>query len=161
MREQDEKLELMPVNMYILFARMFAHIAREVENSCGENGIKAVREGVRKFGEERGRNIAERAISMGHEATPEYYLSCYDMARSDYFRSEDTVGKEVVEQTFTKCIFAEQWIRDGNERYGTHYCQLIDPSIAKGFCENFECIHDKHFFKDGYCHFLFRMKEKE
>lgn len=161
MEERDEKLELQPVNMYILFAKMFAHIVREVEAACGEAGVKAVREGVKKFGEERGANIAERAKRMGHDVVPEYYLSCYDMGRSDYFHSEDTVEKYKVEQTFTRCIFAEQWIRDGNERYGIHYCEMIDPAIAHGFCKNLECIHDKQFFKDGYCHFLFREKNKE
>lgn len=160
MCEKKENLELQPVNMYILFAKLFAHIAKEVENSCGEEGIKAVREGVKKFGEERGRNIAKRAKLMGHEAVPEYYLSCYDMGRSTYFSSEDKIENGHVEQVFTKCIFAEQWMQDGNEKYGIHYCEMIDPSIAHGFCENFKCMHDKQFFKDGYCHFLFSMQEK-
>ena len=160
MKDKDEKLELEEVDMYVLFAKMFAHITREVEAACGEAGVKAVREGVRKFGEERGRNIAERARQMGHEVTPEFYLSCYDMGRSDYFASEDTVSSDQVEQLFTQCVFAEQWMKDHDEKYGIHYCEMIDPAIAKGYHENFECIHDKHFFHDGCCHFLFRMKKE-
>ncbi len=159
--DKQQKLEMEEVDMYVLFARMFAHITREVEQACGEKGVIAVREGVRKFGEERGRNIAERAKSHGHEATPEFYLSCYDMGRSDYFTSEDIVGKEQVEQNFTDCVFANTWMKDGDEKYGIHYCEMIDPAIAKGYNENFECIHDKHFFKDGCCHFVFKMKDKE
>lgn len=42
-------LELEEVDMYVLFARMFAHIAREVELACGERGIEAVRAGVRSL----------------------------------------------------------------------------------------------------------------
>ena len=74
--EQQEQvaLELEEVNMYVLFARMFAHIAREVEEACGEKGIEALRAGVRSFGEERGRNIAARAAAQGHEADAEHYL---------------------------------------------------------------------------------------
>ena len=41
----DPSLELEPVNMYVLFARMFADIAREVEADFGEAGIQAVRRG--------------------------------------------------------------------------------------------------------------------
>ena len=37
----DPSLELEPVNMYVLFARMFADIAREVEADFGEAGIQA------------------------------------------------------------------------------------------------------------------------
>ena len=36
---------------------------------------------------------------------------------------------------------------------------MIDPSIAEGYNEKFKCTHDKHFFKDGCCHFLFEMKK--
>ena len=59
---KDKDLELEPVDMYVLFAKMFSHITREVEKACGEEGVRAVREGVRQFGLERGRNIAERAM---------------------------------------------------------------------------------------------------
>lgn len=160
-KRKQEQLELEETNMYVLFARMFACIAREVEESCGEKGIEAVREGVRKFGEDRGRNIALRARQMGHEADLLHYLSCYDMGRSGYFSSDDRVGEEEVEQTFDRCVFAETWMEDHTEQWGIHYCEVIDPSIAHGYCGQMECCHDRHFFKDGQCHFLFRMKQEE
>ena len=70
----DPSLELEPVNMYVLFARMFADIAREVEADFGEAGIQAVRRGVQRFGERRGRDIAHRAEVMGHANDAEHYL---------------------------------------------------------------------------------------
>ena len=159
MEKKDKNLEMQQVDMYVLFARMFGHITREVEKACGKEGIEAVREGVRQFGLERGRDIAQRARSLGHDTSPEYYLSSYDMGRTDYFTSEDSVSPELVEQLFTDCVFANTWAQDGMEEYGIHYCQMIDPAIAEGYNENMECIHDKHFFTDGCCHFCFRMKE--
>ena len=96
----DPALELEPVNMYVLFARLFADIAREVEKACGEEGIQAVREGVRIFGEKRGQDIARRAKLMGHQCDAEHYLSCYDMGRSDFFSSDDDIQKDTVEQVF-------------------------------------------------------------
>ena len=159
--EKDRNLELEEVDMYVLFARMFAHITKEVEKACGKEGVLAVREGVRQFGLERGKNIAARAKAMGHEVTPEFYLSCYDMGRSDFFTSEDKVSPDLVEQNFTQCVFADTWTKDGTQEYGIHYCEMIDPAIASGYHEDFECIHDKHFFKDGHCHFCFKMRNKE
>lgn len=161
MKEKDNNLELEEVDMYVLFARMFAHITEQVEKKFGEEGVTAVREGVRQFGLERGKNIAQRAKSMGHEISPEFYLSCYDMGRSDYFTSDDKVSKDLVEQDFSQCVFADTWTKDGTQKYGIHYCNMIDPAIAEGYCKNFECIHDKHFFKDGCCHFVFKMKDEE
>lgn len=157
----DPSLELEPVNMYVLFARMFADIAREVEADFGEAGIQAVRRGVQRFGERRGRDIARRAKVMGHANDAEHYLSCYDMGRTDYFYSKDDVKSHSVEQVFTKCVFAKTWTDDGDEKYGIHYCQIIDPAIACGYNENLKCIHDKHFFKDGQCHFLFEMQDEK
>lgn len=159
--KKQEQLELEETNMYVLFARMFASIAEEVEACCGEAGIRAVREGVRKFGEARGGSIADRARQMGHEVDLLHYLSCYDMGRSGYFSSADRVEEHEVEQTFDRCVFADTWMKDHTEKWGIHYCELIDPSIARGYNSRMECCHDKHFFKDGQCHFLFTMKEKE
>ncbi len=161
MEKKDKNLEMQQVDMYVLFARMFAHITREVEKTCGQEGIKAVREGVRQFGLERGRDIARRAKELGHEISPEFYLSSYDMGRSDYFTSEDSISSDLVEQLFTDCVFANTWTQDGTQEYGIHYCQMIDPAIAEGYHEDFECIHDKHFFTDGCCHFCFKMKENK
>ena len=156
---KDKDLELEPVDMYVLFAKMFSHITREVEKACGEEGVRAVREGVRQFGLERGRNIAERAKAMGHENDAKSYLPCYDMGISELFNSENDIREDSIEQLFTECIFAKQWMEDHDEAYGIHYCEMIDPSIAEGYNENFKCTHDKHFFKDGCCHFLFEMKK--
>lgn len=156
-----EELELPEVNMYILFARLFAHITKEVEDACGEKGVEAIRKAVSEFGEERGRDIAARAAAKGYDTTPEHYLSCYDMGRSGFFHSSDDVSAKRVEQDFDRCVFAETWMKDGTEKYGIHYCQMIDPAIARGYNKDFECIHDKHFFKDGGCHFVFKMKDEK
>ena len=160
-QQEQVSLELEEVDMYVLFARMFAHIARKVEQACGEKGIEAVRAGVRSYGEERGRHIAARAAAQGHAADARHYLSCYDMGRSGYFHSRDAVSENQVEQNFDKCVFAETWMRDGCERWGIHYCDIIDPAIAHGYHKEMECIHDRHFFKDGRCHFKFILNQKE
>lgn len=157
----DPDLDLEPVDMYVLFARLFADITREVEKAFGDAGIQAVREGVRIFGEKRGKDIARRAKLLGHENDAEHYLSSYDMGRSDFFSSDNIIKEKSVEQVFTQCVFAKTWQEDGDERYGIHYCEMIDPAIAHGYNPCFACNHDKHFFKDGQCHFLFEMKQEE
>lgn len=154
-----EKVEK-PVNMYILFARLFYHLAKEAEESFGEAGTEAVRRAVWNFGTERGRDIAERARMKGCPNDIEHYLSCYDMERSEYFKSEDTLRDGKIEENFTECIFAKTFSEAGMEKYGIHYCELVDPAIAYGYNKAMKCEHDAHFFQDGRCHFVFEMGEE-
>lgn len=51
--------------------------------------------------------------------------------------------------------------KDGTGEHGILYCQMIDPSIAKGYNRNFDVLHDRYVLKEGDCHFRFQMKEDE
>lgn len=150
-----------PVSMYVMFAKMFAYMAKEVCDRFGEEGEQAVRDAVEKFGMERGADIAMRAAANGLENIPANYLNNYDMERSNDFTSEDTYGENKVEQVFTDCVFANQWTKDGMQKYGKLYCDMIDPSIARGYNKDMECIHDKHFFTHGSCTFCFKLNKKD
>lgn len=158
-REEKERME--PASMYGIMAKLFAHVAKAVVDRFGEEGREAVMEGVRTFGEERGRDIARRAAAVGESNDMESYLPNYDMGRSDLFEYDTTYHPKEIEQTFTKCAFAEQWKKDGMEEYGILYCHMIDPAIAKGFNPNFEVIHDQYILREGICHFRFQMKDEE
>jgi len=150
-----------PVSWPTLFCRLFAHLAKEVTDRFGEEGEDAIRAGVAAFGEERGRNIAARAGANGCENDVASYLPNYDMGRSDDFTASNTYGDNRVEQLFTQCGFADQWMKDGTEKYGKLYCDVIDPSIVKGYNEEMECVHDQRIYENGVCSFCFRMKEKD
>ncbi len=152
----DPSLE--PVSMYHMFARLFAHVSKSVIDRFGEEGRAAIAAGVDTFGEERGRDIARRAAAAGKANTVENYLTSYDMGRSELFVYEDVYGQGQVEQTFTKCPFADQWMQDGMEDYGIIYCEQIDPAIARGFNPDLACVHDQHIFKDQVCHFCFHLR---
>ena len=155
----DESLE--PVSPYTIMAKLFAHLAKAVVDRFGEEGKDAIREGVRAFGEERGRDIARRAAANGQPNDILSYLPNYDMGRSDLFEYESEYKPNEIEQTFTKCPFGDQWVADGMQEYGVLYCEMIDPSIARGYNKDFEVIHDKYLVKDGHCHFRFQMKTSE
>ena len=151
--------DLEPVSMYRMFARLFVEIAREVEEACGAEGLEAVRRGVRNFGLGRGRDIARRAKVRGCPNDVDNYLPSYDMDRSDEFAGEVDVSGGRIAQRITKCVFADQFMKDGMEKYGQIYCDTIDPAIVHGYNEDMECIRDKHFFKDGNCSFCFTMRD--
>lgn len=157
---ENGKNRLEPVSMYSIMAKLFASVAKEVVDRFGEEGRQAVMEGVRQFGEARGREIAGRAALVGEPNGIENYLPNYDMGRSTLFEYATEMHPTVIEQNFTRCAFADQWIADGMEEYGILYCHMIDPAIARGFNPHFEVVHDKYLLKnDGSCHFLFKMNK--
>jgi hypothetical protein len=147
------------LTIYRLMAKLFAHVSKAVVVVYGEEGKHVIRDGVRAFGEKRGKGIAERARHMGKPNTIENYLSNYDMGRSDLFEYESIFKPELIEQTFTKCPFGQQWADDDMHEYGILYCQMIDPAIAKGYNPEFEVEHDQYVLKEGVCHFNFKLKK--
>src|SRR5690625_2515511 len=149
-----------PLSIYAMMAKMFAHVTKVVVDRYGEIGEETIKRGVETFGNERGQHIARRAASVGKENTLENYLSHYDMGRSELFEYETIYHADQIEQTFTKCAFGHQWKADGTGEYGILYCEMIDPSIAKGYNPNFEVVHDEYILKEGCCHFLFQLKEE-
>ncbi|HEY4551997.1 MAG TPA: L-2-amino-thiazoline-4-carboxylic acid hydrolase [Bacillaceae bacterium] len=149
------------INMYGMMAKIFAQISKAVVDQYGEEGQQAIMRGVGTFGEERGRDIARRAAVRKEPNDKDHYLSNYDMGRSDLFEYETLFHPTEIEQTFTRCAFAEQWKKDGMGEYGILYCHMIDPSIARGFNPKFEVVHDQYILKEGTCHFRFQLKEDE
>ncbi|MBU9713398.1 L-2-amino-thiazoline-4-carboxylic acid hydrolase [Bacillus tamaricis] len=158
-----EKQGTEPLNMYSIMAKMFGYISKAVVDRFGIEGEESVKQGVWNFGHERGQGIAKRAKFAGESNEKGNYLSNYDMGRSELFEYETLFYPTEIEQTFTKCAFADQWKKEGMEEYGILYCHMIDPAIAKGFNPNFEVIHDQYILKkgEGVCHFRFQMNGKE
>ncbi|GAA0492239.1 hypothetical protein GCM10008986_18130 [Salinibacillus aidingensis] len=155
-RNYDENLTI-----YALMAKLFAQIAKAVVAQFGEKGKDAIREGVRTFGEERGRGIAQRARANGENNARENYLTNYDMPRSELFTFSTEYKEGEIEQNFTVCPFGQQWADDSMHEYGILYCQMIDPAVAKGFNPNFEVEHDQYILREGNCHFRFKLKDED
>lgn len=146
--------------IYALMAKLFAQITKQVVDTYGTEGEDAVREGVRTFGEERGRGIAQRAQANGEENTIDNYLTNYDMERSDLFEYTTEYKPEEIEQNFTVCPFGQQWADDNMHEYGILYCQMIDPSVARGYNPKFEVEHPNFILREGNCHFRFKLKDE-
>ncbi|WP_078393822.1 L-2-amino-thiazoline-4-carboxylic acid hydrolase [Shouchella patagoniensis] len=154
-----EEFEETKPDIYPWMAQLFARVTKQIVDRYGDAGKNAVREGVRTFGESRGKGIAERAAHLGYENTIEHYLSNYDMGRSELFEFETIHFPERIEQTFTRCPFGEQWAKDDMHEYGILYCEMIDPSIAKGYNPQFDVEHDQYVLREGVCHFHFNLKK--
>lgn len=149
-----------PVSMYVLFAKMFSITAKHLEKEFGQKGLDVLAECVKEFGRSRGQDIAERAAARGLDNSLNNYLDNYDMERSDLFGYCTEYKDNMIFQEFTRCVFAETWIAEGEERYGRIYCNHIDPSIAEGFNSEMLCEHENIMYDHQRCTFCFKMKDK-
>ncbi|WP_232699964.1 L-2-amino-thiazoline-4-carboxylic acid hydrolase [Brevibacillus daliensis] len=149
------------LTIYALMAKLFAQLSKAVVEQFDDEGKDTIREGVRTFGEERGRGIAQRARANGEKNTIINYLSNYDMGRSDLFTYTSDFKPEEIEQNFTACPFGQQWGDDNMHEYGILYCEMIDPAVARGYNPKFEVEHDQYVLKQGNCHFRFTLKESD
>lgn len=154
---EEQYADLTP---FARFSKMFAQIAKQVVDNDEEKGEDVIRSAVEQFGLKRGEGIRQRARTNGLDNTSDNYLKNYDMARSELFEVDTTHKENEIEQTFTYCPLGQQWADDDMAKYGILYCQMIDPSLAKGYNENFEVVHDEYVLKEGQCHFEFKMKDK-
>lgn len=153
---------LKPVSIYTITAKLFAAIADEVIRQFGEEGEKAIREGVRKFGETRGKNIAANVEGAGLEKVLTNYLPYYDMERSKLFVYETNCSEDRIEQKFYQCPFAHAWIEDGNQKIGKLYCEEIDDAIAKGYDSKLQCVSQQRLLNgDECCHLLFEYTDSD
>ncbi|MBD8036597.1 L-2-amino-thiazoline-4-carboxylic acid hydrolase [Solibacillus sp. A46] len=145
---------------FALFAKLFAQVTKQIVDRYGNEGEEVIKKSVWQFGQKRGRGIAQRARLNGQENTVENYIPNYDMGRSELFVMEDNYTPNELEQTFTGCPLGQQWADDNMHDYGILYCQVIDNSIAYGYNNKFDVIHDQYLLREGQCHFRFQMKEK-
>ncbi|MFD2131743.1 L-2-amino-thiazoline-4-carboxylic acid hydrolase [Pseudogracilibacillus auburnensis] len=160
-KNHQQKNNFEGLTSFALFAKLFAQITKIFMDTYGDEGEKVMEKAVWNFGKKRGEGIKQRARVQGKNNTIDQYLENYDMGRSDLFEYETIHRPEEIEQTFTICPFGQQWADDNMHKYGIVYCRMIDPSIAKGFNEKFNVVHDQYVLKEGQCHFRFQLKEEE
>jgi hypothetical protein len=116
-------------------AILFALLARRVIHQFGqEAGQAAMREAVCRYGEQRGRRMAQRAVRDHQSLTMSTYL------RYGEWRSLTGEGKSKSEQQgenllnqIQECPWNNAWLEEDLQEYGRLYCLEIDAALARGF----------------------------
>lgn len=109
-----------PVSMFVLFARFFSILAKNLEKEFGEKGLEILKQSVIDWGVARGKDIARRAAQRGQKNDLDAYLPNYDMERSELFGYDTEYGKDEINQDFDRCVFAKTWMDAGEDRYRSH-----------------------------------------
>lgn len=123
---------------------LFATVAREVIERWGDEGREAVVAAVRRFGEERGRRMAERAAAEGRENSFATFLVLSDLDTS-YHQMAPEVEEGALRVTVSYCPFAAACREWGIDEYGKHFCEEIDAAIMRGYNpERYETVCERN-----------------
>ena len=122
-------------------AMMFAFLARQAIERCGEKGREAILQGMTVYGNERGARMAANASAHGDELTT-MTNQAYGEWKPDYDGQMEfgTLRTEPTLQTYiAKCAWCDAWKKHNITEYGKYYCVNVDNAVYQGFRPDFVC----------------------
>lgn len=122
-------------------AMMFAFLARQAIELCGEKGKEAILKGMTVYGNERGARMAANALARGDELTT-MTNQAYGEWKPDYDGQMEfgTLRTEPTLQTYiAKCAWCDAWKKHNITEYGKYYCVNVDNAVYQGFRSDFVC----------------------
>ncbi|MCD8370153.1 MAG: L-2-amino-thiazoline-4-carboxylic acid hydrolase [Clostridiales bacterium] len=109
---------------------LYSFLCREVMDAFGVEGERAVREGTRRYGRDRGQCSRERHMALGVKVNMKSLFSVGgDLPPDPRFRRElqELNPEERVSHTLV-CPMAEIWKRYGEREIGRIYCEEFHPA---------------------------------
>lgn len=123
-------------HFFEMFAQLFCTIAENVIREFGDKGKDIIAISVRKYGEERGKRIAELVKSLGKELTLKNFFIYSDLDAKSTLKYKPKIVNGNLEIIGRECVFCNA-CQDWNKlEYGKIYCEYIDTSILKGYNPN-------------------------
>jgi hypothetical protein len=141
-------------------AMLHYYLGREVVEAFGDAGEEALRRGIQRYGDARGKKIREEVLARGLPLTVENLTRFYDLPLPLAWQSEKLcVEENLVEKQVTYCPFAEEWKRLGGEALGLLYCEQ-DLAMRRGYNPDFELTQFTNVLSgDPHCHTVVRWPE--
>ncbi len=115
-----------------LLGELFATMADTVIGEFGEEGREAIVRAVERFGEERGKRIAEAVRSEGRDLTFANFLVFTDLDTSDLEMIPSLEDGEL-RLEISSCPFAAACANRGLGEAGKLYCEHVDAAIMRGY----------------------------
>lgn len=116
-------------------AYLFGVIAKEVIDTFGEQGVKTIGDGVVRYGQQRGRRMAQRTEADGFERSMLNYVAYGEWSAKPGEMDFSVPAKNPdVQLWIKKCPWYEVWEENKLlEKYGYLYCKYVDVAIAQGY----------------------------
>jgi hypothetical protein len=123
-------------------AVMFALLCKSTILSRGERGRETIQKAVLRYGNERGKRMADRArangdpIALWTDRAYREWLPDYEgQMEFGYTETEPTLISYI-----SKCAWCDAWEEHDLLEYGKEYCEHINSAVYEGFCPWFKCF---------------------
>jgi hypothetical protein len=116
-------------------ALLFAWVAREVlARTEDERGEAILRQAVRRYGEQRGSRMAQRAQRDGQPVDMTAYLAYAEwQAAPELFETSRQPVPGGASSHVFRCPWQQAWLDNGVSAAGRLYCLEIDEALGRGF----------------------------
>ena len=122
-------------------AMIFAFMAKEAVERCGEKGKESILRGMTLYGNERGRRMALNAKAHGEEINT-LTNQAFGEWTTDY-PGQMEFGQIQIEPTLqtyiSKCAWCDAWAKHGISKYGKLYCVNVDNAVYQGYQDKYAC----------------------
>ncbi|MFX1586791.1 MAG: L-2-amino-thiazoline-4-carboxylic acid hydrolase, partial [Promethearchaeota archaeon] len=123
-------------HFFAMFAQLFCTIAEVIISEFTEKGREVMVNAVKKYGEERGRRIAEIVKSQGKELNLKNLFIYGDLDAKSTLKYTPKIVDGNIEILGRDCVFCNGCKEWDKVEYGQIYCEYIDTSILKGYNPN-------------------------
>ncbi len=122
-------------------AVLFALLAKQAVELCGERGKESILRGMTVYGMERGTRMAWNARKRGdqintmtNQAYGEWKPDFDGQMEFGQIRTQPTL------QTYiAKCAWCDAWEKHGLTEYGKLYCVNVDNAVYQGYQDKYVC----------------------
>ncbi|MDR7870475.1 MAG: L-2-amino-thiazoline-4-carboxylic acid hydrolase [Tissierellaceae bacterium] len=139
-------------------ATLFAYIVKSSIDIFGNDCIQTLENGIRRYGNQRGYRMAQRALKDRNKLDILSYLiygeweSAPNEMQIDFYISSSDVN-----MTASKCSWYDEWNKENLLRYGVLYCDFVDAALLEGFNPELKLDLLEHRTKGAKnCDFYFR-----
>ena len=140
---------------------IFWHVSRTTVDQLGDQGMEAVREGIRRYGAYRGQRLREEHQRNGIELNVENLMNHYDLGTQYSLNRERFVmnEKELVSEVY-ECPHFEVWKALGNMDVAVAYCEAFHPAMWCTYNPKMKLSMPKILTKgDNCCRFELKLEE--
>lgn len=141
-------------SMSVQMANLYYHLTKAVVEDFGEDAKKTIERGIRNFGLERGRKIAQEVKAAGLPLTLENLDRFYDLPIAEGWDLERTYENNMRMSVTPQCTFADVWLEKNWAEVGHIYC-LTDLAIREGYSGNVKFCPIRNILEgDAHCQSL-------
>lgn len=115
-------------------AALYALMAKQIMLADPDQGEGRILEATGRYGEERGKRMAQAAQKDGCPLTPLGYMVYGELpAATGNSKSSSSFDNGRCLTSVSRCGWLDAWEKYGLAEYGTFYCRVIDESVYRGF----------------------------